>query len=120
MKHSQKHRGRTIVVHARPREHHDGYAWTYSVEDLPAIAGCGMTGDDTGVREIALRQAMCAARRAIDELDEASIAHEGKARDDAALRFHGPSTPAAGCGLSHPEQAAQRRLLAPARLVAGP
>lgn len=94
MKHSQKHRGRTIVVHARPREHRHGYAWTYSVEELPAIAGCGLTGDDTGVREIALRQAMCAARRAIDELDEASIAHEGKARDEAALRFHGLSTPA--------------------------
>lgn len=86
MKHSQKHRGRTIVVHARPREHHHGYAWTYSVEELPAIAGCGMTGDDTGVRETALRQAMCAARRAIDESDEARIPLGGKARGEAVLR----------------------------------
>ncbi|KLN53275.1 hypothetical protein [Variovorax paradoxus] len=73
MRHSQKHRGKTIVVHARHREHRHGYAWTYSVEELPAIAGCGITGDDPGAREIALRQAMCAARRAIDQLDEARI-----------------------------------------------
>lgn len=94
MKHSQKHKGKTIVVHARHREHHDGYAWTYSIEELPAITGSGITGKDPGVREIALRQAMCAARRAIDQLDEARIPLGDRAQDDAALRFRGLSSPA--------------------------
>lgn len=84
MKHSQKHKGRTIVVHARHREHPPGYAWTYSVEELPAVAGCGITEDDPGMREIALRQAMRAARQAIDRLDEARIPPDAGAPSPAA------------------------------------
>jgi hypothetical protein len=94
MRHSQKHRGRTIVVHARPREHHHGYAWTYSVEELPAIAGRGITGDDTDAQTTALSHAMCAARQAIDESGEVRVPLGGKARGDAVIQLRGLSAPA--------------------------
>ena len=68
MRHSQKHRGRTIVVHAQ-RERGQGYAWTYRVEELPALAGRGITREDQDARESALCQAMCAARSAIDQAE---------------------------------------------------
>lgn len=68
MRHSQKHRGRTIVVHAQ-RERGQGYAWTYRVEELPTIAGRGITREDQDARESALCQAMCAARSAIDQAE---------------------------------------------------
>jgi len=71
MRHSQKHRGRTIVVQAQ-RERGRGYAWTYRVEELPAVAGRGLTGEARDAAQSALGQAMCAARSAIDQAERAA------------------------------------------------
>ena len=68
MRHSQKHRGRTIVVQAQ-RERGRGYAWTYRVEELPALAGRGITGEAQDAAVSALGQALCAARSAIDQAE---------------------------------------------------
>ncbi|MDP9927940.1 hypothetical protein [Variovorax paradoxus] len=73
MRHSQKHRGRTIVVQAQ-RERGRGYAWAYRVEELPALAGHGITWEDQDAQQGALCQAMRAARSAIDQAERAGSA----------------------------------------------
>jgi hypothetical protein len=71
MKHSQKHRGKTIVIHAEHRERR--YWWRFAVEGLPFISGSGVTLDGD-VQGNALQQAMLAARLAIDQTRAGSAA----------------------------------------------